>query len=401
MAEIFIGRQPIFDKNLDVYAYELLFRQGGGSLSAEVIDGDSATSQVLMNCFVEIGLENIVGRHKAFINLTSTFLSNTDLITVVPPSQLVLEVLEDIEPTDKIINALKTLKENGHTLALDDFIYDSKFDPFIEVANYIKIDITTLDNSEIKQHVEKLKTYNLKLLAEKVETYEEFEFLQELDFDFFQGYFFSKPTVVTAKTLEPNQLAVLQLVARVNDPNIEVEELSKLISSDVSLSHKVLKFINSPASGLRTEIDSIQRAVVLLGIATIKNWVTIMALAAGSKKPAELGSTALIRARSCELLAKAKGLSKPDSFFTVGLFSPLDAMMDQPLDVLLNELPLSPETMSALLEQKGILGEALNCTLAMERGDSSRIAFQSLDISELSTIYLQAIAWADELAKSF
>ena len=401
MAEIFIGRQPIFDKKMDVYAYELLFRNGSDSIRAEVMDGDSATSQVLMNCFVEIGLDKIVGRHKAFINLTGTFLTNPELISIAPPAQLVLEVLEDIEPTDEMIEALNSLKKNGHTLALDDFIYDSKFDPFIEVADFVKIDITALDNNEIKQHVERLRPYKLKLLAEKVETYEEFEFLKELDFDFFQGYFFSKPTIVTGKSIGPNQLAILQLVARVHDPDIELEELSKLISSDVSLSHKVLKFINSPASGLRAKIDSIQRAVVMLGISTIKNWVTIMALAAGSKKPVELGTTALVRARCCELLAKSAGLPKPDTFFTVGLFSSLDAMMDQPLDVLLAELPLAQDTRSALLEQKGILGEALNCTLAMEHSDFEVISFEKLAITELSDIYLQAIAWADEVADSF
>jgi len=218
MADIFIGRQPIFDQSMNVFAYELLFRSDSQSQSAQVFDGDSATSQVLMNCFVDIGLENIVGSNKAFINLTKTFLSNTDLIMLAPADQLVLEVLEDIEPTEDIIAALSLLKKNGYTLALDDFIYDSKFDPFINFSDIIKIDITALNNDEIKQHVEKLKSFNLKLLAEKVETYEEFKFLKELDFDYYQGYFFSKPELITAKSISPNQLTVLHLIARVNDP---------------------------------------------------------------------------------------------------------------------------------------------------------------------------------------
>ncbi len=400
MTDIFIGRQPIFDKNMNVFAYELLFRNGMDSLNADVIDGDSATSQVLMNCFFEIGLQNIVGSHKAFINMTRLFLSNPELIIEFPPDQLVLEVLENIEPTDEIINALKWLKKSGHTIALDDFIYSSKFDPLISLASIIKIDITALNNSQIKQHVEQLKTFNLKLLAEKVETYDEFEFLKDLDFDYFQGYFFSKPVIVKGRALAPNQLTVLQLLAKINDPNVDVEELSVLISSDVSLSHKVLKFINSPVSALRTQIDSIQQAVVLLGLATIKNWVTIMAMATGSKKPVELGKTALVRARCCEMLAKAIGHKKADGYFTVGLFSSLDAMMDQPLEVLLDELPLSNDSKLALLEHKGVFGEALECTLAMECGDFSDISFGSLEIKELSDIYLKAIHWADELAKN-
>ena len=401
MADIFIGRQPIFDRSMNVFAYELLFRSDSQSNRAQILDGDSATSQVLMNCFVDIGLEKIVGNKMAFINLTKTFISNPELIMIAPADQLVLEVLEDIEPTDDIIDALSLLKKSGFTIALDDFIYDSKFDPFINVSDIIKIDITVLDKDEIKKHVEKLKSLNLRLLAEKVETYEEFEFLKELDFDYYQGYFFSKPKLITAKSISPNQLAILHLVAKVNNPDVEVEELSQIISTDVSLSHKVLKFINSPASGLRTQVDSIQQAVILIGLSTIKNWVTILALATGANKPAELSITALVRARCCELMAKSLKLAKPDGFFTVGLFSSLDAMMDQPLEVVIDELPLSESSRSALLEQKGVLGEALNCTLTMERNDFGLVSFGELGLTDLSDIYLQAIHWADGISDNF
>ena len=396
MADIFIGRQPIFDQDMNVYAYELLFRKESGSFDAEVTDGDSATSQVVLNTFVNIGLENLVGPHKAFINFTRTFISTPDLISL-PPDQVVIEVLEDIEPTETVINTLKNLKEQGHTIALDDFVYDSKFEPLVELADIIKIDIMALDNAEIEQHVKKLKTYNLKLLAEKVETHEEFEFLKTLGFDYYQGYFFSKPSIVQGKSITPNQLTLLELVAKINNPDIEIEELSDIISLDVSLSHKVLKFINSPMSALRSKVESVQQAVVLIGINTIKNWATLLAMATGSTKPTELSTTALIRARSCQLLAKSCHLPKPDSFFTVGLFSTLDAMMDQPLDVLINELPLAEETMEALIEYKGDYGKALQCSMAMERGDFSQIGFGELNMTELSDIYLQSIQWSDEL----
>lgn len=399
MSDIFIGRQPIFDQHLDVYAYELLFRSGE-SLNANVMDGDSATSQVILNTFVNIGLDSIVGSHKAFINLTRVFLSNPDMI-VAPPDQIVLEILEDIEPDEIILQTLATLKQQGHTIALDDFIYHEKLEPFIELADIIKLDIMALDRDSIKWHVDRFKPRKIKLLAEKIETYEEFEFLKGLGFDYYQGYFFSKPTIIKGASITPNQLAVLELVAKINNPHVEVDELSQIISSDVSLSHKVLKFINSPISGLRTQIDSIQQAVVLLGLTTIKNWVTIMALATGSDKPGELSRTALVRARCCELLAKASRLSKPESFFTVGLFSSLDAMMDRPLEELLKELPLTHDSKSALLEHKGDFGEALNCTLAMERGDFNLIGFGGLDMTELTDLYRQAIQWADEIAVGF
>ncbi len=401
MQQIFVARQPIFTQTMDVFAYELLFRSGEDTGSADVVDGDSATSRVLLNGLVEIGLDQLVGQHLAFINLTRTFLASDGLLSAIPPEQLVLEVLEDIEPTESIINTLKRLKAAGHTIALDDFIYDNRFDPFIDLADIIKIDVRAIDAEAIRQHVDTLKPRSVKLLAEKVEDYDEFEFLKSLGFDYFQGYFFARPKIVSGKAITANQLAVLQLVARINDPEVEVDELSEIISSDVSLSHKVLKFINSPVSGLRTRVDSIQQAVVLLGMSTIKNWVTILALATGSQKPAELSTTAMVRAKSCELLARAVKLPKPDGFFTVGLFSSLDAMLDQPLADLLEELPLSEETVQALLKQQGVYGQALSCVLSLERNDFSVLQFEGLGLEELSEIYLQAVRWADQVMQDF
>ncbi len=401
MTDIFVARQPIFKPDMSVFAYELLFRGASDLQDAGVMDGDSATSQVLLHCFVDIGLENIVGRHKAFINLTRIFLSNAELLSGAPPEQLVLEVLEDIEPSDDVIQTLQALKKTGHTIALDDFVYDRKFEPFIEQADIIKIDVRASAPEQIEEQVNRLKNGRIKLLAEKVEDYDEFEFLKGLGFDYYQGYFFSRPKIVSGKTLAPNQLTVLNLVAKINNPKVEVSELSEVIGSDLSLSHRMLKFINSPASGLRARVESIQQAVVLLGLTTIKNWVTILALATGSKKPHELGTTALVRAKCCELLAKAVKLDKPESFFTVGLFSALDAMLDQPLEVLLQELPLSEETNQALLEQQGVFGEALRCALAMERNDFSVIQFEGLGVNDLSEIYLQAVSWADEVSNGF
>ena len=242
-----------------------------------------------------------------------------------------------------------------------------------------------------------LGSRGIRLLAEKVETHEEFEFLKELDFDYFQGYFFATPAIVQGKALSCNQLAVLEQVAKSANPDVEVDELSQIISNDVSLSHKLLKFVNSPLSGLRTEVDSIRQAVVLIGLRTIKNWVTLLALSTGSDKPVQLTNTALVRARCCEMLGKTGQQDHAESYFTVGLFSALDALMDQPLERLLAELPLSNMVRSALLEQQGILGDALQCTLAMEQGRFEDIAFGSLDQSHIFDIFIEAFQWADTL----
>ncbi len=401
MSETFIARQPIFDAEMQVYAYELLFRASDeAAAEASVADGDSATSNVIINTFVNIGLERIVGEYRAFINLTRLFLSNPDLI-MLPPDQLVLEVLENVEPSESLLDGLRHIRERGYSLALDDFVYDPRFEPMIELADIIKIDVLDMEPAEIETLVRQLRRPGKRLLAEKVETYETYEFLKSLGFDYYQGYFFARPTVVSGKALGASQVAVLELVAKVNNPEVEVDELADIIRADVSLSHKVLKFINSPASGLRSEVDSVHQAVVLLGLATIKNWVTILALANNSNKPDALNATALIRARSCELLARAGELPRPERFFTVGLFSCLDAMMDQPLEELMDDLPLPQESRQALLERKGVLGEALDCTLAMERGDFGLIGFGELGLPELSDLYLEAINWADEMMRQF
>ncbi len=396
MSDVFIGRQPIFTENLGVYAYELLFRRELDQENANVIDGDSATSQVVLNTFAEIGLANLVGNHKAFINLTRYFLEDPQRI-VIPPGQIVLEILEDIEPDQTILSSIKTLKNQGHTIALDDFVYHQNLQPMVDLADIIKIDITILNLDQIRLHVEQYRQQqDIRLLAEKVETFEEFEALREIGFDYYQGYFFSRPTIVKGKGLQGNQVSILRLLAMVNDPALDVAELSEIISTDVSLSHKILKYINSPASGLRAQVDSIQRAVVMLGLNTIKNWISLVALATTSDKPEALSILALVRARTCEQLATAANQSAVESYFTIGLFSVLDAMMDQPIEELLEELPLAEDLKLALTQREGVYGQALNCVVAMETNQFDDIKFQNIEFAKLSDIYLQALLWADD-----
>ncbi|MFT7177290.1 MAG: EAL and modified HD-GYP domain-containing signal transduction protein [Halioglobus sp.] len=382
-----------------MYAYELLFRSHGNEDTADVTDGDRATSQVMLNTFADIGLDKLVGKHRAFINLTQFFLENPERV-VIPPGQVVLEVLEDVKPDKQVIKTLTTLKAQGHTIALDDFIYSENLQPLVSLADIIKIDILALSRSEIRDHVAQFREKNIKLLAEKVETYDEFEFLKTLEFDYYQGYFFAKPTVIKGKGLESNQVSALRLVNKLSDPDLDVAELSAIIRTDVALSHKILKFINSPASGLRTKIDSIQRAVVFLGLSTIKNLASLIALTSSSRKPNELIKLALVRARTCEQLARKSGRPKPESYFTIGLFSTLDAMLDLPFEKILKELPLSEELKLALLERQGHLGSALNCVHAMEGNDFSRITFVGLTLPEISELYLDSTFWADQQVKS-
>ena len=395
MPDVFIGRQPVFDKNLNVFAYELLFRAQKDQTVANVVDGDVATSQVILNCFTEIGLENLVGRHFAFINMTRYFLQNPDHVAV-PPEQLVLDTPTDLPVSEDTVEALSNLKKAGHTIALDNFDYRKEMESLVDIADIISIDIQNRNMDEIQQQVDLLKPKNIRLLALKVESYEQFESLKQLGFDYFQGFFFSRPTVVIGKGLNSNQVSVLRVVAKIYDPDLDIGELSDIIGTDVSLSHKIMKFINSSANGAKVEIDSIRRAVVLLGINTIKNWATLIALAAASDKPDELCRVALVRARCCEQLAKKAGQSNPDSYFTLGLFSTLEAMMDIPIATLMESLPLPAEMKAALISGEGVYGQALDCVLSMETDDIESIQFLKLDFKLMSNIYLEAIGWADQ-----
>ncbi|WJW75761.1 HDOD domain-containing protein [Thiohalobacter sp. IOR34] len=394
MQDIFIGRQPIFDRDLRVYAYELLFRNSDTN-AAGFTDGDQATSRVISNSFIEIGLDKIVGRHRAFLNLTRGFLIN-DWPLPFPKDKVVLEILEDIEPDEEVIRAVGSLRAQGFSLALDDFIYHASLKPLIEHAEIIKIDIKPLSEQALIEHVRELRNYPVRLLAEKIETQDEFRFCRELGFEYFQGYFLSRPKVISAREIPPNGLATVQLLGRLQDPQASAEELERLISQDVGLSYKLLRYINSAFFSLPKAVESIRQAVVYLGNRAIKTWATLLVFSGIEDKPHELMTTAMLRAKMCELLAEASGEARSDAFFTVGLFSALEPLLEAPLPKVLDSLPLSDEIRNALLAFEGPYGEALRCTLAYETAEWERVHFNDLSGSQITEIYMQAAQWADE-----
>ncbi|MBI5041049.1 MAG: HDOD domain-containing protein [Gammaproteobacteria bacterium] len=302
MQDIYIGRQPIFDRDLNVFAYELLFRSGTQNHAGE-FDGDQATSQVIVNAFIEIGLDQIVGTHRAFINLTRSFVTSSTPLPF-PKDRVVLEVLEDIRPDAEVIASVRSLAEQGYTVALDDFVFNDDLKPLVELAQIVKIDLMALSREQLDEHVRLLRGYNVKLLAEKIETQEEFEHCKELGFEYFQGYFLSKPNIVQSQQLPPNRLAVLQLLSKLQDPESDAGEVEKLVSQDVALSYKLLRYINSAFFALPKKIDSIRQAVVYLGTSAIKTWITLLVVAGLGNKPTELVIQAMQRAKMCELLAQ-------------------------------------------------------------------------------------------------
>jgi EAL and modified HD-GYP domain-containing signal transduction protein len=396
MSEYFIGRQPIFDNNMDVYAYELLFRNGNDN-SANFVNGEEATSQVIGNSLAEVGLENLVGRHYAFINLTSYFVAHPELI-IYSPSEVVLELLEDIEVDDELLANVQLLKDRGYTIALDDFIHRPDLEPLVDLADLIKIDITQLDDQELCDTVAPLKAQGKTLLAEKIETVEEFEKLRPMGFDLYQGYFFARPKIISGRKLPGNKMALIELAAKIHHPDIDMDELNERVSQDVSLSVKTLRYVNSPANGLRAPAETIRQAISLLGISKLKNWVTILSMAAVDDKPSELIKLALLRARMCELLAQSAKLAQRDAFFTVGMFSVLDALLDSDMKTVLDSLPLQIGMRDALIDHSGPQGEALVCVRKLETGDALPNEFFSTGFDQINDLYLQAMQFANKSA---
>jgi c-di-GMP phosphodiesterase len=391
MEEYFIGRQPIFDRRLDTFGYELLYRSCEIN-QALVQNGDQATTQVILNAYAEIGLGKLVGATKAFINVTENFINGV-FPTPFQPDRLVLEIPETMEVNDASIAAVKKLHEQGYQLALDDVI-DYTIVPFLDISDYVKVDLVQMPRSELVAFCQAMKKYPVKLVAEKVETQKDLDECMELGFDYFQGYFLCKPRVSKVRSIPPNRAVILHLLSEVSRPEISFSQLETVLSRDVSLGYKLLQLVNSAYYGLNTRVKSMQHAMALLGSEQLRRWLMLFLLAETDDKPRELIMIAMLRARMCQLLAQAVGRSKPEEYFMIGLFSVLDALYDMPMDELLIHLPLSDEAQMALMDHKGDLGKCLSCVLAYEQTDWDNVKYHHLNSAGIRSLYFEAVQWA-------
>jgi len=398
MSHLFLARQPIYDRKLDVYAYELLYR-AADEASAPADIGDQATYTVLMNALTEIGLDDLVGPHYAFINLTRGFVVGDNPLPF-SGNKIVVEVLEDIAADAEVIAGVKRLLAQGYMVALDDFIYDESLRELVELADLIKIDIMALDRTQLHEHVELLKNFDVKLLAEKVETQEEYELCKELGFDYFQGYFFCKPKILTRQRMPANQLAVMQLLSKLQDPDVDIEALGEVIGRDVSLSYRLLRYVNSAAFSLPKKVESLRNAVVFMGLKAVREMVMVLVMSGASDKPHELLVTSLVRAKMCELMADACSPANKESFFVVGLFSVLDALLDMEMAELLKSLSLSNEISQALLQREGVAGEVLAAVIAYEQGQWDLPVMEKFEKEHLNQSYFSALSWAGNIDAS-
>lgn len=392
MTEIYFARQPIYNRDFEVEGYELFYRQAGAE-SAQFLDAEIATSQVVLNTVTEVGLDRIVGPHQAFINIARDFVVGGYLEMFALP-QLVFEVVADIVVDEPLLRSLRQLRQQGYRFVLDDYTDIEAYRALLEIADYVKIDMLVTPEEEVRRVVPLLRQRGVALIAERIETQSILELCQTLKFDFFQGYHFSQPKMLKFRGVPANQLAILQLVSKLQEPEIDLKAIESLIRQDVSLSYKLLRYINSAYFNLSRRIDSIQRAIILLGTKNIRSWATLISLANIDHHRSDLITVALERAKMCELLAEAVGLKHKESGYTVGLLSVLDAMTQAPMELILAALPLDEEINEALLQHKGMLGRILACALAYERCDWESVDMLDLEPSQINDAYMTALAEA-------
>jgi EAL and modified HD-GYP domain-containing signal transduction protein len=391
MSDVFVARQPIFDRALKVAGYELLFRDGPAE-RAVVTSAEGATATVVLNTFTEIGLHHIVGAKTAWVNVSREFVLG-GLAGSLPPGLVLLELLEDQLIDDELIAAVADLKHQGHRIALDDFQHTPAADPLLALADVVKLDLVALGRPGFAREVSLCRRHGVLVLAEKLETHEDYTYCAELGCDLFQGNFFCRPQLVRGPRLDANRLSLLALLAALQDPAAQLADLERMIARDVRVSYRLLGYINSAFFALRQPVRSIGQALALLGIENLKRWAELSAFASIESKPAELTATALIRARFCELAGQSDPASDPGELFTLGLFSVIDALMDTPMTELLTKLPFPSDMRDALTEHHGPKGRLLDCVIAIEAGDLTRA---EAIIPTASQLYLAALTWANQ-----
>lgn len=400
--EVHVARQPIFDTNLNVFGYELLFRNSCRN-SYTAIDGDQATLDVITNSFLFIGMDTLTYGKRAFINFTANSLKN-NLPAMLPKELIGVEILEDIVPDEEIIKACKKLKKIGYLIVLDDFVFSPTHLPLIELADIIKVDFRNTSQNECKEIIQRLRSYPIKFLAEKVETQEEFQSARHMGYSYFQGYFFCKPLILSGKTLPSYKTNYLRILREINQPELDFKKIESIIKQDVSLSYKLLKFINSSIFGFKTTISSLQHALTLLGQKEITKWISLIALkGVADDKPSELILKSLIRARFAEKLAAIK-LSKQLSSdaFLMGMLSHIDVLLDRPLNAILNEISLDEDIKQALLEKEHNQFFSLyKLILSYEAGNwvDYSVYLDELGLNEHDVLkaYRESLIWAHDL----
>lgn len=399
--DIFVARQPIFDRRRVVVAYELLFRSGLENVFGQH-DPHRATMQIMNTTLLGFGLDALVGDKPAFLNAPREVLVRQHW-AVLPPARTVVELLETVEPDAEVTAACAALKRAGYRLALDDFVFRPEYEALLPFADYIKVDFLITRGAERTAVARRLGRPGTLMLAEKVETHEDFRDGLAAGYELFQGYFFCRPEVMTGKDIPAVKVNLLRLLHEINRPELDFDRLERLIKQEVALSVKLLRYLHSASFGWRHEVASIGHAIRLMGEQATRKWASLVAVTlVGDDKPAELVTTSLVRAQFCEEIGVESGLSgRSSDLFLTGLFSTLDAMLDRPLEQVLEQMSVAPEIREALLGGEGRLGDVLAMAMAYDRGDWERISALAarLGVAEprLPEAYNRAMEWVGKI----
>ncbi len=389
MALCFVGRRPIFDSEADVVAYELL--QTNNVESGTSADKTAPSSRLMIDAFIEIGIDRLAGRHPVMVEIDRNLLLNPDHLTALPPDRVILQLPAGLSVDADVLNAARSLVFAGYQLSLADIWDESPLLAIAEHATFLKIDSRRIKPAQLGGLAIELQGVDRSVIATNVSTREDQQELATHGVERFQGEYISTPNNVAGMRMPYNRMATLQLVSEISRPDLTTDELARLVASDASLSLRTLRFVNSPLSGLTTKVESIKHAVVLLGRDMIKSWTMLLALSGMNNSVPELVSNALVRARFCELIARDTRQADVDSYFTVGLFSLMDAIAGTTMDDLLAVLPFTTEVEDALRTREGHRGLLLACAEAYEQGRPHAVELRSVPPQRLNDLYLHAL----------
>jgi EAL and modified HD-GYP domain-containing signal transduction protein len=396
-SSILLARQPIFDKNLNTIAYELLYRDADGVGPQLPFNGTQATAEVLLHAYSSILQNGRIRTLPAFINFNAEWLYNGNMPSLKPEA-LVLEVLEDVSITDEIMQRLHDIVAKGYRLALDDFMYDQSWEPALKLAKIVKIDIQQLSPTQLIEHIDELKKHEVTLLAEKVETHQEFEYCKKLGFKLFQGYFFCRPQLVQGRKLSGNDITTLQLVAELENPKASPQSLEAIVCKDPELVLRLLKIVNSARFSLSRDINSIAEAIIALGMNELKKWAILISTTQHSNTTGELNREVLRRARMCELVSNQYASIDPSTAFMTGMLSGIDAMLNIELKEVMQQLPISEDISQALLAGQGPLGNLLSDVKHFMAGEWDALGDQNL-INTLAIAQDESLQWVLDTLK--
>lgn len=395
---VFVARQPIFDRKLAIWGYELLFRHSAEAATAQVLDQDQATAKVIADGFV-LASTGVASDKRLLINFPRNLLLQ-EAALALPHQVCVVEILETVEPTQDIVDVLRKTKKAGYTLALDDFVGQEGYEDILRLADIVKVEVLNQTPEELRALTQRLQQYGCKLLAEKVEDKKTLDLLMDLGYHYFQGFYFSRPEIMPGRKISASSLAKVQLIRELAKEDYEIKDLARIISTDVSLSYRLLNYLNSPAFGMRRTIDSIHQAVTILGSRNTRQWLMVVTLSDLNPSPrvAEIGFQCVQRGRFFEQAA-VKGIVRhaPEGMFLLGLLSRLDALLGLRMREILKQMPLETEIKNALEEVPSALCIWLDLALAVEHADwetaNELLDSLNIELKQAALLYNQATRW--------